>query len=212
MYLTQHIIDHSFDSNAVLCFGTLNKQDFKFEELKSSCSSHSHGQIGEFDLDAIEDLGDHNPQDRISFKDMIILDHRGKFIQNWERFDTLCCLYSGYLYAWVACFGIAHTDSSSLFLNTVFVEAVFTISIITRFLTDYNPDDDGSHERVSTVRVFKKIAIRYLISEFPFDIFLCIPFNFIYGTEPDQLFRLLCIIKILRLRKGLKVFNVATFR
>lgn len=139
VYLPQDVIDHAFESSSSICFGSFNQKDFKFEELKSTCSSHSHGEQGDqIDLDANDENNGHHNMERITYKDLFILSHKGKFIQNWERFDTLCCLYSGYLYAWVACFGIT-PDSKTLFINTVFVESVFAISIITRFLTDYIP-------------------------------------------------------------------------
>ena len=66
----------------------------------------------------------------------LIFDHKSVFIQCWDVLDTALSLISGYLYAWIACFGI---DYYGLFATAIVFEVIFTISIMLRCVTDYIP-------------------------------------------------------------------------
>lgn len=107
VYLRQDIIDHSFDQGASLNLNEI--KDFKYEELKTSCS-HSHGNGG-LDLDKDDEECNHDDSEKISIHDIFLLNHKGKYIRFWNMLDTICCLYSGYLWAWVACFGIGKNSN-----------------------------------------------------------------------------------------------------
>lgn len=87
------------------------------------------------------------------------------------------------------------------------MESVLAISIVNRFLTDYIPAGDNV-----AVRNFRKIAFKYLYEGFATDLIPIIPTQIIFGTDPSEQFKLLCIIKMTRLRKGLQVLNIPTFR
>ena len=41
VYLPEEVIKHAFDSSSGICFGSMNKKDYNFEDLKKSCN-HSH--------------------------------------------------------------------------------------------------------------------------------------------------------------------------
>lgn len=135
----------------------------------------------------------------------LIFGHKSSFIQFWDVLDTAASLLSVYIYAWIACFGIAEGSPGLIYISILF-EVIFSLSIILRFITDYTPAGETQPERE-----FTKIYTRYLKSDFLIDFIACIPLNFIYGASRDHHYRIFYSIKLLRMIKGFKVFNVPLF-
>jgi len=133
---------------------------------------------------------------------MIPIDHESKFSAVWSMLDIFCCLTSSYVYAWVACFGTEGTEILSVL--TVVYEVIFTLTIAVNFLTNYTPDGE-------TIKVqdLAAIAVRYRKGQFTIDIIAWFPLVFFLDNSKNRFYRLLYIIKIIRLFKGFQVFNVS---
>ena len=139
----------------------------------------------------------------IDFKKMIVFNHQGMFIQVWNCIDIFCCLMSGYVYAWIGCFGIKK-DVYILSLINITLEVIFTLSIIIRFLTDYVPLGENT-----PVKDIFLIGERYINTGFMLDFIPWIPITFfVDAANPDKFYRLFFFVKICRMVKGIKVFSV----
>ena len=90
---------------------------------------------------------------------------------------------------------------------TTFFEIGFLITLITRFFTDYTINGE-----TEPVRDLAKISKRYFFSfSFVIDFVPQIPFQDFFRGEsagPDSYVKLFYLIKIIRMIKGLGVFNV----
>lgn len=82
-------------------------------------------------------------------------------------------------------------------------EAVFVISIIKNFLTEYKSDNISK-----PVHDLKKIGTRYLGNGFIMDFLMVIPFYWIF-KDITKYAKLAFFIKIYRLYKGIRIFNVS---
>lgn len=84
----------------------------------------------------------------------------------------------------------------------LFFEIVFVLSIIKNFTTEYKPDGISK-----PIRDIKKIAIKYLHNGFVMDFLMVLPFYDIFGSKGNA--KLAYFIKIYRLVKGIRIFNVS---
>jgi hypothetical protein len=82
-------------------------------------------------------------------------------------------------------------------------EAVFIMSILKNFSTEYKPDGISK-----PVRNIKKIATRYVNNGFPMDFLMVIPFHFLFGGDEVLNAKRFFFIKTYRLVKGIRIFNV----
>lgn len=86
---------------------------------------------------------------------------------------------------------------------SVTFESIFIISIIKKFITEYTADGEIMPERD-----IMKIYDRYLKTEFLRDFIPIFPITFILDMSYKKYGRIFYLIKIIRLTKGLKFFNV----
>lgn len=124
------------------------------------------------------------------------------FSNLWFSIDIFFCIFSSYIYAFLAAFKMNEVSEDMNRLIYV-IEIVFVCSLLKNFLTEYRADGVAK-----PVRDYKKIATRYLSNGFILDFLMIVPFAqfFISLTEYSRLFLL---IKTYRLVKGLKIFNVS---
>ena len=173
VYLRKDVIEDSFDTTAVDNFQLkIPKIDFD-------------AQFGEANKDGEgDDLDDDELSDRCEKEDdffhHLIIGHKSIFIQFWDILDTALSLFSGYMYAWIACFGIAEASPGLLYMSILF-EVIFSFSIMFRFVTDYTPAGETQPEVNFTL-----IYTRYLKTGFPLDFIAWIPINFIYEIETKK--------------------------
>ena len=93
---------------------------------------------------------------------------------------------------------------SNLFKMDIFFEAVFLISMIVEFLTDYQPEQQGQEPIRDPILIAKK----YIYGGFIVDLFALIPFTYFIQLK-DGYGRLFYLVRVLRLKKGFQIVNVA---
>lgn len=86
---------------------------------------------------------------------------------------------------------------------TIIFESIFAIDIVKNFITEYTPDGE-----IVPVNDFFKIAERYFSSGFLIDFIPTFPITFILDMTVNKYGRICYLIKIIRLAKGLKIYNV----
>ena len=86
---------------------------------------------------------------------------------------------------------------------TIAFECIFGIIILKNFITAYTPDGE-----IVPVKDIWKIYDRYLKSEFLIDLVPTIPMTFILDMSVLKYGRIFYLVKIVRLAKGLKIYNV----
>lgn len=130
--------------------------------------------------------------------------HDSKFSAIWSTFEIFCCLTSSYIYAWVSCFGTEGGISyDHLHVMIIVYELIFFLSIVKKFITDYIPDGE-----TNPVKDLGLIRERYFKQDFWVDIITWFPIVFFFDTSIENYYRLLFLIKIIRLLKGFKIFSV----
>lgn len=112
------------------------------------------------------------------------------------------CFTSPYFYAWVALHG-HEKDERALYSFVIIFETIFMFNILFHFLTDYVPDGEISPERD-----LAKIAERYLHTEFRMDFIPTFPLTFFFDNTSSKYWRLLYLIKVIRLIKGIEIYDV----
>lgn len=85
-----------------------------------------------------------------------------------------------------------------------FFEAVFIVSIVKNFTTEFKSDGMSR-----PIRNAKKIAVRYFNNGFILDLLMVIPFYDIFLSVLGRNAKLCYFIKCYRLIRGLKIFNVS---
>lgn len=74
--------------------------------------------------------------------ELIVLDQNSKFCLYWNFFEVTCCIFSSYMYAYMAAFGVTNADGSlnaDLRAVDIFFFIIFTISIVMNFLRSFVP-------------------------------------------------------------------------
>jgi hypothetical protein len=119
-----------------------------------------------------------------------------------EAIYVLCCLISPYFYAYLALHGHEEGNMTAIW-TTLFFEGVFVVSILKNFITEYTPDGE-----IVPVKDIMKISERYFWNEFMGDLIPTIPMTFILDMSASKYGRIFYLVKIIRLAKGLKIYNV----
>jgi hypothetical protein len=138
------------------------------------------------------------------FTEILIFDGGSAFINIWNIFVVLNALLSSYFYAFVACFG-DEVETNGYFVRNldIIFETIFFVAIVINFLKSF--DDNVGTEKVKDL---KRIALRYCSKGFLVD-FICIfPESFIFDMSPHKFFRLLYLIKIIRISRANELFDV----
>ena len=133
----------------------------------------------------------------------MIIDHQGIFSVFWRTLDIIACMFSSYIYLWFAVFDIDHKDEEVHHYHETFMystQIFFTISMYTKFVTDYIPDGETVPERH-----LKTIALRYLHSQdFLIDLVALFPMTLFIESKFWFAF------KTIRIINGIKIFNIRT--
>lgn len=131
----------------------------------------------------------------------LVISRKSKILAVWYFGYILCCLLSSYFYIYIAAF--QHKDITDKWWidSEIYFEAIFFISIILNFLTDYQ--DESNHKEV---RDLSNISMRYLRGNFAWEFLPLIPFPHVmhYGFKNPNHFY---IIKVVRLMTAQKVFD-----
>ena len=131
---------------------------------------------------------------------MFIMSSTNQFYLYWISLNTLCCLTSSYVYAYMAAFRTANEPGHLESVNYAF-ETLFAISIVMRFFVDYY--EEGKQ---FPVRDLTLIAKNYLRTDFLYDFIPLIPLQEL--DLPRGYARFFYVIKIFRLFNGFKLLNV----
>ena len=116
------------------------------------------------------------------------------------------CVISSYIYAYFACFGVHFLDmEADPIANRLILtfESIFAISMCFKFFTTYVADGT-----TTVVKDRGKIASRYFRTQFPYDFFVWCPFFFFSDCSKDSFYRLFFLIKVVRIKWGLKLIDV----
>ena len=115
---------------------------------------------------------------------------------------------TSYYYAWVAVYGYeldSDEDIRTHRLIEIPAEIIFAINILVNFVTEFT--DLGPDGETKPIRTFSRISENYLHNDFWGDFITTLPlYPLLFRVHEDL--KLLCIIKIYRLRSGVKVFDV----
>lgn len=169
--------------------------------LKSQTADKNDSENDDIDGEGSKSCMD-NWMEKCSYQNLIFMEN--SWISNiWKSIDIISCIISSYIYAYMAAFGESSLSESAYILYILF-EAVFVISIIKNFTTEYKSDGMSK-----PIRDIKKIAIRYLNTGFIIDLLMVIPFAYIFGGEAVRNAKLCYFIKCYRLVRGFKIFNVS---
>ena len=130
---------------------------------------------------------------------MLIIHHNSKFLAKWRNLETFLSFTSCFVYAWIAHFGI-HKEHETFI---VVIETIFAMQILSKFFTPYF--EEGS---VVPITNHWKICKYYLLGDFWFDFVPVIPFFAFYDNSHEKFWRMLFLIKQLRITRGLKCINL----
>lgn len=119
-----------------------------------------------------------------------------------EALYVMSCLFSPYIYAYFALHGHEQGEKGPVWI-TIGFECIFVITILKNFITEYTPEGE-----IVPVKDIWKISDRYLKSEFLIDLVPTIPMTFIIDMSVKKYGRIFYLVKIVRLAKGLKIYNV----
>lgn len=128
----------------------------------------------------------------------LIFSKDGTFLVVWRIILLSVCLTSPYYYAWIALEGY-----ESLPVAIVVFESIFALDIAIQFLTDYTPDGE-----TIPIRSLGKIAQHYINGDFYFDMASTFPVTFFLDNSKSEIWRLLFLIKIIRVGTALEIYNV----
>jgi len=112
----------------------------------------------------------------------------------WDILELCTCLISSYIYAYFACFGI-HPQSNVPFSLTLIFEIIFFISFLFKFSTTFI--EEG--ERLAETSHYLIIKHYRTNGTFYIDVLTLIPIVFFVECSRDQFYRLLYLIKVLRI-------------
>lgn len=71
---------------------------------------HDHDGMDDHEHDDVSHEGEE--KETVEMSSNFIISHQATLKQVWDLVDTVCSLVSGYVYAWIACFGLQspHSD------------------------------------------------------------------------------------------------------
>jgi len=139
-------------------------------------------------------------QDR-GVADCFIISQKNKPYQLFEMFVSIICLISSFNYAYLAAFRMHDQLKTSISGLWLFYETMFFIDIVLQFLKEFKSETTNL-----PVRDLEKIAWNYLENGFVTDFIAIIPLQILeLKSKRENLFFL---IKLIRLEKGLRLFNV----
>lgn len=132
----------------------------------------------------------------------IVVSNECTFVKVWAAIYLFSCFTSPYFYAWVALNGFEREERFYTSI-TIFFESVFAINIMLSFLTDFVPDGELVPERD-----LGKIADRYWHDGFMQEFIPTFPLTFLVDNSEHKFWRLIYLIKIIRLIKGIEIYDV----
>ena len=134
----------------------------------------------------------------------LVISHTSWFVKFWNVVEKFVSLVSAYVYMFFAAFGHKLFRGDDFHDTARFVEigaeGFFLATVLRKFITDFNRE--GERVPVKSITV---IAMRYLRTDFTYDIIPLLPFTiFIQSSmgEHDYL-RLFYLLKVIRITRGL---------
>lgn len=198
LYLQKMTIHQNYNKK----LGILPNDFTKFHVKTSFVLANKIPDLNDMRVEETLDLSNvHKKIFRINMDDIIITQTNKCYMQ-WQFLNTFCCLTSSYLYAYLAAFENSNDIASLQHVNWAY-EGVFLISLIMNFFVEYN--EDGQQ---FPIRDIQKIAINYIRNQFIMDFIPIIPLQEIRSPSIGSYRRLFFLIKIMRLYKGFKIFNI----
>jgi hypothetical protein len=131
----------------------------------------------------------------------IIINRKGGFRSFLSVVNIFICTISSYAYIWTAVFG-NDPDGFSNRMMWAF-ESLFLIMMLCNFVTDFTRD--GEHVAVTDL---EEIGVRYIQSDFLYDLVPLLPFSFFLDNSQYKFYRLFFCIKVLRVKTGFDSFNI----
>lgn len=142
-----------------------------------------------------------------SFQDRLVISVENSIYQAWKILVIFICIFSSYIYAYIAAFGIPYLEEQPKFFFIIIVfEVIFGMDIAVQFLLEFKPED-----QYNKVRDLTEIAKRYLKSRFFIDALAMIPFHTFFDGQHNENIKLFFIIKIIRIQKGYHLLSSNTF-
>ena len=130
-----------------------------------------------------------------SFQDRLVISVENSVYQAWKILVIFICIFSSYIYAYIAAFGIPYLEEQPRFFFVIIVfEVIFGMDIAVQFLLEFKPED-----QYNKVRDLTEIAKRYLKSRFFIDALAMIPFHTFFDGQSNDNIKLFFIIKIIRI-------------
>ena len=147
---------------------------FKASEFTHGDVMYSFGlckDIHDEDESEIDHLG-HNHDNEWDFQNLLTFPVDSSFLKFWNFFISILCLYSSYLYGWIAAFSEYYPEPLPLVYA---MEALFLVSIGINFLKQFIPEGE-----ILPVKSFSRISKHYIKNgTFVEDIVVIFPIQFI---------------------------------
>lgn len=140
---------------------------------------------------------DEEESEGFDFTKMLVLKQESPLLIVFKPINIVACMLQSYVYVWFAAF----SDDGRTTLMIV-LESLFVFDMLLNFLTEFYQDGE-----IEPVRDLARISKRYLKAGFVSDLIPLLPLPFIVGahTLPG---RLLYLLKLFRLKRGLDAFDV----
>ena len=104
------------------------------------------------------------------FSQLFIISLENSWYKVFNMVVTLCCLFSSYIYAYIAAFRL-HEDLNESILSSQYIfETIFLLHMILQFFLEFCPESTNV-----PVIDLKKIAVHYLEGEFKGDMIAILP-------------------------------------
>ena len=133
--------------------------------------------------------------------DCFIISQKNKPYQLFEMFVSLLCMLSSFNYAYLAAFRMHKELNETIMSIWILYELIFFLDIILQFLLEFTSETSSI-----PVRDLEKIAWNYIYNGFVTDFIAIIPLQIIQLKNNRQ--NLFFLIKLIRLEKGLRLFDV----
>ena len=114
--------------------------------------------------------------EQITMSKLLIINHESLFIQVWRFSDIFVRMISSYIYMWLTCFGQdTHWNVKTLEIISLTFEAFFLMSMGIKFTTSFVIQGEAQ-----VIKSHKKIAQRYINSDFLLDFIPLLPTKIIF--------------------------------
>lgn len=134
--------------------------------------------------------------------DYLVISRVGAYFTIWNYFIIILCIWSAYVYMYIAAFAVPETGSDLEYMD-LFFNGIFLIDMMIRFFVDYY-----DNVREITIKTQPKLALNYFKTDLLYDAIATIPFLWIYHPSEEAktgqhqiLIKLIYLVKIIRISK-----------